>query len=244
MRLFGLAVRTAPLRSSSRATAWNGLGVTYKAVGRYGEAERCYRAAWVLARASADQSAEADVLHNQAGLAHATGRPTEGIALAERAVALRSSIPGARPETVAADRAVLASLLALHGQTDGARALLVDVLDDMALTYGPDHYEVAVVLHNLAAVEPDVLEAIRQLERARAIKASRLRGRHPEVAAIDANLGVLLERAGRSGEARDRYGAALPVLERRWGNRHPATMACRDNLSRLAQSSAIACGRR
>jgi tetratricopeptide (TPR) repeat protein len=232
-----LAVAVAPAYSVARAQALSALGVTCKDRGQYPQAEAAYlaAAAELDALGQCNPLLRAALEHNLAGLAHVRGRHVEGIPHARAAIALRSQSAPDDPLALAADRAVLASLLASAGQTDEARATFTYVLATIEQAYGPDHYETAVVLHNLAALEPDPDQAVALQRRVLAIKERVLGAHHPEVAAARANLGVLLLRAGQGEEALASYQHALPVLERRWGTTHPVTIACATNLESLRQ---------
>jgi tetratricopeptide (TPR) repeat protein len=149
-------------------------------------------------------------------------------------VALRSSLTPIDPIAVAADEAVLAACLAGSGERDAARALFDKVLRTVEEGYGPDHYEVAVAVHNLAALDPNPSEAEKGYLRALTIKMRRLGVRHPEVGALWANLGALYASCGRTGDAEAAYARALPIVTRGWGNEHPATVALRANMARFS----------
>jgi tetratricopeptide (TPR) repeat protein len=232
-----LAAALAPAHSVVRARALSALGVTCKDRGQYPHAE----AAYLAAAAQLEALAQRDLLllaaleHNLAGLAHARGHHVEGLPHARAAIALRSQAAPDDHVALAADQAVLASLLAGVGQTDEARATFTRVLATIERAYGPDHYETAVVLHNLAALDPDPDHAVAIQQRVLAIKERVLGAHHPEVAAARANLGVLHQRAGQDEEALASYQRALPVLERRLCLTHPATIACATNLESLRQ---------
>ncbi|MEI7745777.1 MAG: tetratricopeptide repeat protein [Chloroflexota bacterium] len=231
-----LAAGLAPPRSRARAQALTALGVTCKDRGRFAQAEAAYlaAAAELIALPQRDPAAAAALEHNFAGLAHARGDYTGGLPHARAAIALRATIEQVDPTALAADQAVLAALLAGAGRRDEARATFFRVLAITEDAYGPDHYETAVVLHNLAALESDSEQAVQLQQRALTIKRRTLGDAHPEVAAIRANLGVLLERAQRPEAARHEYESALAILQQRWGPDHPATTACRTNLQALA----------
>jgi len=53
---------------------------------------------------------------------------------------------------VATDRAALAPILDALGNHAEAEALLLDALATFEQAYGPEHYELAVTLNNLAAI--------------------------------------------------------------------------------------------
>ena len=71
-------------------------------------------------------------------------------AAAETAVCLRTH--GDDDLAVATDRAALAPILDALGNHAEAEALLLDALATFEQAYGPEHYELAVTLNNLAAI--------------------------------------------------------------------------------------------
>ena len=83
---------------------------------------------------------------------------------------------------------------------------------------GDDHYEVAVTLGNLAALDAqrgDQALAERRLRRALAIKERSLGQDHLELAATLGTLGVIRRRQGDTIDARELYRRALALYETR-----------------------------
>ena len=105
----------------------------------------------------------------------------------------------------------------------------------VATRYGTDHYEVAVVLHNLAALDRhrDRASAQRLYERALSIKQRRLGPNHPEVGVILNNLAAFHSEQGEHDRAADVYTNARRILRRGFGAHHPATRACEENRRRV-----------
>jgi tetratricopeptide (TPR) repeat protein len=94
--------------------------------------------------------------------------------------------------------------------------------------YGPGHYEVAVVLHNLAAVAQargDTIAAEKLFLRALAIKADVLGAGHPELATLWHNLGSLHAAIGHDEQAGSCYQTALDILSTQEPD-HPLTQVC------------------
>jgi tetratricopeptide (TPR) repeat protein len=100
----------------------------------------------------------------------------------------------------------------------------------------PRRYEVAVHLHNLAAIDQAcgrLDQAERRYRRALAVKEQLLGAAHPEIGLLANNLGSLLYQRGRDTEAIACYLRALAVAQRTYLPDHPTLEAIRHNLSRL-----------
>jgi Tfp pilus assembly protein PilF len=100
-------------------------------------------------------------------------------------------------------------------------------------TFGPEHYEVASNLHNLAAVlctrgDPD--QAERLYLRALTIKENLLGTRSPDAALTRNNLGALLNLKGRPREAAVMLQSAVEILQDRLAPDHPHVAFARANL--------------
>jgi len=170
-------------------TLLSGLGIVYKAAGRYDDAEALYRRA--LAITGPDGRAAASLWHNLAGLDHARGRYAAGEPAARRSVALRSAALGAQHPTVAADQAALASLLAGQGKYDEAETLYRHALDVFERVYNPDNYEIAVTCNDLGvlmAARGNTQHANQFYRRALHIKQTIFGPDHAEVALTRRNL--------------------------------------------------------
>ena len=100
-------------------------------------------------------------------------------------------------------------------------------------TFGPEHYEVASNLHNVAAVlcsRGDLDEAERLYMRALTIKEMLLGTVSPEAALTRNNLGALLSRKGRPKEAAAMLQSAVETLQSRLAPDHPHLAFARANL--------------
>ncbi|GIJ67772.1 tetratricopeptide repeat protein [Virgisporangium ochraceum] len=179
------------------ADARNALGVLLKDLGRYAEAATCYAAA--LADAGDDRDLRASIHHNLAGLAYAEGRLADAEAPAREAVAVREATRGPDATEVAADRAVLATVLIGLRRHDEAERHVVAALDTWIRRHGPDHPEVAGCLNILGVLryrQGRVDEAVRVLRDAERIRTTALGPEHPEVAVVRNNLAVALASDG------------------------------------------------
>jgi Tfp pilus assembly protein PilF len=102
----------------------------------------------------------------------------------------------------------------------------------------PRDHEVAVQLHNLAAVHQASGQTRRAEERyleALALKERLLGPHHPEVAMVCNNLGTLLLAQGRDADADGHFRRALSIAERAYPAGHPLTAAILHNLDRPAE---------
>ena len=219
--------------------AWNELGVLYKYMGRFDEAEEAYRRALELAQPAgshADDAVLATLYHNLGGLDHARGQYVEGEPYARRGVAIRERLLGPDDPEVASDLAALAPLLDGQGKRQEAAALLTRAIAILERAYGPNHCELAVSWNNLAALrdaEGNGPEALQLYRRALDLKRRCLGPDHPDVATTLNNLAVLLKKQGQRSEAARLYDDALGIFEKSLGPAHPKTIACRENRDRL-----------
>jgi tetratricopeptide (TPR) repeat protein len=191
-----------------RAAAVNGWGIVAKDTGQWRDAAERYCEALRLAEAEGFTVLAATVQHNLGGLAHAEGRYEDGVRHAQQAVGAHTRLLGTAHPVVAGDLGVLGANLAGLGELDAARSSFSRALDLFRHRFGPDHYEVAVILHNLAAVdalEGDVDGALRHCQRALSIKAGVLGEDHPECHELRDCL-ASLQATGRC-EGRGRRGA-------------------------------------
>ena len=201
-RAIHVAARSAGEHSVLVAGLRNDLGVTYKHVGRVAEAEALYRQALTVLEGELgpDHDHVATIWHNLAGVAFAGGEFATAETHARRGLAIRIAAAGDDDPAVAADRAALAPIVDALGRHDEAAELLRQALSIYARVH--DRYEIAVTLHNLAAVE----HRRGRLRRAAALGRHSLRIRarvlgdgHPELGATLVNLAVVQRARGSCG---------------------------------------------
>lgn len=186
------------------ASVLNARGILAKDTGRLEQASRYYREALSRMRdvVGDDHECLASLFHNLAGLEHARRRHLEGETHARRAIRLRTRQCGPDSLEVAADLAVLASLLAGQGRLDEAEVVFRRTLASWSRHRGRGHYEVAVSLHNLGAIHAargDTRAAEGQYRRALAIKRTLLGDSHPEVVTLAWDVAALAHRSARYG---------------------------------------------
>jgi tetratricopeptide (TPR) repeat protein len=212
----------------------NGLGVVYKFLGRYGDAEPLYRRALAIVEAAGQTDDEATLLHNLGGLAHARGDFAAGEPLARRSVELRESLLGADHPTVAADRANWGALLEGLGRLDEAERAYADALGVFEARLGPDSLEAASAWSALGAVQHSrgaLDEAERSYRRARVIREARLGPEHFDLALTLHNLGMLLDDRGARAEALALLRRAHAMFQATLGPDHPHTRAAAGNVA-------------
>jgi tetratricopeptide (TPR) repeat protein len=204
-----------------------------KFTGRFATGRRCYlRALAIMKRAlGRDHPALAGIYHNLGGLEHERRDFARGERYARRSVELRRAGRGEGTLGLAADLGALAALVADQGRLDEAEPLYGEALAIFERVHGPEHYEVAVILHNLAALHAQRGDARRAEDlyvRSASLKRAALGADHPDLALTRYNLAVLLYEAERLDEARPLCDAALRVFERELTDGHPTREACRE----------------
>ena len=214
-----------------RSAVHNALGILAKDAGHYAAASSHYAEALQLlgiGRSGSEQGLLAAVHHNLAGLAHAQGNYHDGEVPARRAIELRVAARGSASE-IAADRTVLAAILTGLHRLDEAEEIVQESIATWTGEYGPDHYEVAVNLHDLAAIHRmrgDLAGSQALVLRALAIKRRLLGDRHPEVAALLSSLAALTVDLGDDRTAARLYIEAVGILRQTFGEDHVTTRRC------------------
>jgi tetratricopeptide (TPR) repeat protein len=216
----------------------NDLGMTFKYVGRFDEAEAAYGKARVILEGLPDVDPEdlAALFHNLGGLAHARDDFETAEPLARRAVEIRSSTLGRRAPATLLDRSAHAAIVAGLGRSDEAESSFRELLGDLEVTLGPDHPEVAVALNNLAALvqaRGALAEAETLYRRVIAIKEAALGDDSPTLAVPFNNLATVLRAQGADADAAALYERAAKLLEGSVSDDHPHLLAIRRNAARL-----------
>lgn len=217
----------------------NDLGMTFKYLGRFTDADAEYARARTILEALPDPDPEdvAALYHNLGGLAHARGDYAAAEPLARRSVEIRAAALGPRATATLLDRSAHAAILSGLGRRAEAEAEIRDVLPGLELDLGPDHPEVAVALNNLAAIvqtKGDLTGAETMYRRVIEIRAARFGPGSPVLASSLSNLGTVLRAQGRNAEAAESYERALDLLEGVVDDTHPTVRTIRRNRARLA----------
>ncbi len=189
------------------AEVLNQLGMVGKAERRFADAERRYREALGILRATRGRGRLeiADLYHNLAGLEHARGRYGRGEPLARRGIQLRARRHGANATVAWLDRAAHAAILDGLGRFAESEPVYRQALKVFRRRLGPDHYEIAVTLNNLGCVRAergDLRESASLLAQAVKLKERQFGRASPEVALTLLNLSRTLNELGQLPRAR------------------------------------------
>lgn len=234
-----LAAATAGFgpHSIEAAELHNDLGMTFKYLGRFVEAEAAYSSAAAILDGLPDVDLEdlAALYHNLGGLAHARGDFATAEPLARRAIEIRAQAVDARAPALLLDRSAHAAILSGLGRTEEAEASIRDLLGDLEPALGPDHPEVAVAINNLAAIlqrKGALADAETLYRRVIAIREARLGVDSATLAGPLNNLGTVLRALGRASAATRAWTRAERLLVGIVEPDHPTLLAIRLNLGR------------
>ncbi|MFE5947170.1 tetratricopeptide repeat protein [Streptomyces sp. NPDC056480] len=215
----------------------NQAGVLGKYTGNFDYAERLYlRALGVFRRVyGPDHDSVATLYHNLGGLEHSRGKPQAGEPWSALSVEVRQRLHGPHHPLVAADIAAWAPLLADCGRLDDAEAQLCRALDIFE-SIGDD-YEVAVTLHNLAALQyrrHSYRQSLAGSVRALVLKERLLGSNHPELATTLVNLAMACRSTGQEDRALRYLIRAVQILTPQVDPDHPTLAAARRALTSLS----------
>ncbi|MEE8526130.1 MAG: tetratricopeptide repeat protein, partial [Thermoanaerobaculia bacterium] len=144
--------REYPSQPLTRARLMDTMGVVYRKLGLYDEAEPFLGSSLEVREdlLGADHVDVATSLGNVATLYWHQGRYTEAEPLAERALAIREKTLGGEHPDVAASLDDLALVYRRLGKLDAAEPLFQRALKIREKAFGPEHRDVAVTLNGLA----------------------------------------------------------------------------------------------
>jgi tetratricopeptide (TPR) repeat protein len=220
------------------AEAWNNFGVLCKYAGWFNRGAAAYARSMAFAERMPETFGRniliATILHNTGGLDHARGRFESAEGPARRAWEMRREHLGEEHPVALADAVPYAGVLDGLKRFAEARPIYERALGVYEHVFGPEHYETAATLHNLAFVEYAEGNRSRAMELARracVIKEKLLGADHLETALSGMNLASLLPPEG-SEEARVLLADALRVFEHALAADHPHTARCRQLLNR------------
>jgi tetratricopeptide (TPR) repeat protein len=227
--------------SEEAAEARNNLAVLFKYCGRFDDGLKLYTEALaaIIATHGQESLAAATVHHNIGGIHHARSDFAAAEEPARKAWEISRRLLGEDDPRAMLDATAYAGVLDGLERYDESEPIYRRALAIFERAYGPEHYEVAATLHNLAAVRAargQLEEAENHYRRALAIKEKQLGAQSPDVALTRNNLGRLLADAGRPGEAVSLLEAAVAVLESRLAPGHPHLSAARRNLRNASRS--------
>jgi tetratricopeptide (TPR) repeat protein len=218
------------------AHAFRTLGMTYRALGLYPEAEAQLRAALETEKKlrGRDDPAVARALNDVAITLQSRGDLDSPEPLLREAIAIWRKAGGPREAELATGLNNLGWLLSNRGEQTEAEQVLRESLALRRRVHGDASAEVAAVLDNLASVRIDVgdaSEAEPLYREALAIRRTVLGPEHPEVAFTLDNLGELLRGRGAYDEAVPLYREALAIERKALGPEHPDVSVTLNNLA-------------
>jgi tetratricopeptide (TPR) repeat protein len=224
------------------ANARNNLAVLYKSCGRFDEGLCLYQQALdsIVKLSGEDCLASSVIYHNIGGILHSKGDFAAAELPGRKAWEISRRLLGEDDSRTLFDAAAYAAILDGLQRYDESEAIYRRTLPIFEKTFGPQHYEVAANLHNLAAVlgaGGDLRQAEQLYRRALAIKEKLLGADSTDAALTLNNLGALLNLAGRPEEAAGLLERAVTVLQGRVAPDHPHLVLARANLESAHLSS-------
>jgi CHAT domain-containing protein/tetratricopeptide (TPR) repeat protein len=247
-RLVSLSEREFGADHPNTAVSLNSLGLVYRGLGRLKEAEDAFRrAAAIQEHARGPDDPQIIVsLNNIASTLIEAERFSDAESLLRRAQKIGAAKLPADDPLRLDTLANLARVASGKAEMDEAEALMKQVVAARERTLGIDHPRFADALHNLGAfyqLEGRYEEAESLLQRALTIRERVLGRDHPDVATSLDTLASLAtaqarlappERSARLLDlAEQRYGRAIEILTRRFGESHPRTIAASVNRASL-----------
>jgi tetratricopeptide (TPR) repeat protein len=212
--------------SIEAANASNDLAVVYKYWGQFDEGLRLYKRALptVIAHYGEDSLEAATLYHNIGGILHSAGDPLSAEQPGKKAWDISRRLLGEDDPRVQMDAVAYAAILDGLQRYEESETIYRAALPILEEHFGSEHYEVAAVMHNLAAVlcmRGERREAEHLYRMCLAIQEKVLGHDHPEVTLTCNNLGNLLNSEGRHSEAIPLVQKAVTILQKRLQEDHP-----------------------
>ncbi len=216
------------------------LGLTYRALGSYPEAEPHLRSALEIRERlfGTENEDRASALNELAVLRFYQGHLEEAEGLFRESLAVRRRVLGDQDPAVAAALSNVAWARQAQGDLAGAEPLLRESLAINRKVLGDEHVEVAGMLGNLAFVlhdSGDLAGAEPLAREALAIQRKALGERHPTVATGMSNLAALLHARNELDEAESLFRESLVIRREALGDEHPEVANGLNNLAALLQ---------
>ncbi|MCG8406479.1 MAG: serine/threonine-protein kinase [Phycisphaerales bacterium] len=222
------------LEASVRRT----IGVTYRELGLYKEAEPYLKKALDLCTEYAGPDAPDTLLsmYEFAVLLQFEGRTDEAEPLYQRALEAQRRILTEEHVDTMTTMMQMASLLQDQAKYDEAEQMYRKTLDLAAHISGEEHTLTLLVTNNLA----NLLRTIGRLHQAEElfrklvdIRTRKMGELHPETIVCTNNLANTLRDQGKLAEAEPMFRQVLEDASRVWGDRHPHTLLSASNLGML-----------
>ncbi len=214
------------------------LGMLYKAMGDYKQAEPLFQEALAIRRRVLGEQhpAHARSLNNLAALYHGMGDYVRAEVLYQEALTIRRRVLGANHAGYATSLNNLGLLYKEMGEYTRAEPLYQEALVIRRRVLGVNHSAYAASLNNLAALYRamgDYLQARQLYQEAHEIGKRVLGEQHPDHARSLNNLGLFYEEMGEYARAEVLYQEALDITKRVLGNTHPTYATSLDRLGGL-----------
>jgi len=201
------------------------LGVVYRELGNWAEAERCYHRAIGLLETASRPLDLATALQNFGALRLVQGRPSQAEPLYRRAYGLRVQVLGSRDPLVGLTMHGLAEVAHDRQRYEEAEELYRGAAKILESAYGPKSTVVADVWHNWSALYRETKrdELARPLLEGAAGVYETVSPLHPKLAIILRNLAELEAAAGHTARAQERFDQSLHICEVSLPADHPQT---------------------
>ncbi|SEL79836.1 CHAT domain-containing protein [Stigmatella aurantiaca] len=202
---------------------------------------------WVSTGQASEAPPDARLVEAQSNLDEAfrlreTGKYSDALAQAERALTLRQAVLGDTHPDVAACLAIMGDLHLRKGDLTTAESLFRPALAIREAALGKSHPDVALLLNGLALIYIDqglYSQAEPLCLRALAIREASLGNNHTDVANSLNTLAKLYHEQGLYPQAGPLYLRAIAILETNLGKSHPQVAAFLGNLAVLYTHQAL-----
>jgi tetratricopeptide (TPR) repeat protein len=247
-KALSIALETFGPKHLNTAIVLNKLGMSYKYLSRYKDAQKSYRQSLDIAKRllRSNDPFIASLYHNLGGLEHSQGHFALAEFYARESVRRRKKIADRNHPDLAEDMAALAAILRERGKYGQAKKLFMEVLPVFRLhaaTTPRYLYDIAINANNLAAIYADLgdLETAKQsyLE-ALEIKERILPKTHADIAITLNNLAMLHLKQSQFDEAQRLQRRCISILKESVGEEHPKYRAACANAERIKSRKAEA----
>jgi CHAT domain-containing protein/Flp pilus assembly protein TadD len=224
--------------------ALNALGIVYRNLGRYADAEAVHRQVLAMRERRRDERAIAESLNNLAVVYEKEGKYAPAEELFKRALALRENHPGSTDDyhilQLGGTLTALAAFYRQQGRYPEAEGLYRRALAIDQKTLGADHPDVANTLDELALLyvaQGRYDEAEPLARRALAIKEQKELTKSPaNVAFARIDLAMVYRGQAKYAEAEALFKAGLSFLEQAYGKTHPEVAETQADLALVYQA--------
>ena len=223
------------------------VGVAYRSIGQWDDAESHLRRSLDLVRAEhGDKSASTLRAQNDLGeVLLARGRAQEAAPLLESTHAARVAMLGPDHPDSLVSLHNLALLRDAQARLTDAEALNVELVERRARVLGPDADGTLRSRANLADVQRQLgkrADALANLDAVVAVRIARLGEDHPETLSARQSRALILRVSGNGQAARAELDAIMPLMERVLGSSHADTVSARHSAASIRRDSGDVAG--